>query len=397
MKIVDRFLDLISFDTKSDPDSSTYPSAQSELLFADKLVDILKEEGVENAYKDEFGIVYARVDLGKEETIGLIAHMDTAPDLDGGIKNPRIIKNYDGKEIVLDENYTMRDEDFPWLKTLVGEDIIVTDGKHLLGGDDKAGIAIILEFLNYFLKNKEEFKYNLAIAFTPDEEIGKGALHFDCKKMNADVAYTLDGGPIFEANYENFNAAHAKLNIKGIGVHPGSAKDIMINAALLASEFISMLPPKMTPAHTEGHEGFIHLTDINGTCEEATLEFILRDHDLDLLEQKKIILMETMSKLEVKYPKAKFKLSIGDDYRNMFDYFKKDMHAIDLINKAYLNKNVKISYTPIRGGTDGATITYLGLPCPNLGVGDYSPHGRFEIVSISQMNEMVDILKELYK
>ncbi len=397
MDIVERFKDLISFDTMSDENSSSYPSSSSQIEFGKKLLNILKEEGIDNAYQDEYGLIYAHIDNGSKETIGLISHMDTSPSLIGGIKNPRIIDSYDGKDIILDEKYSMNQNDFPFLKDLIGETLMVTDGKHLLGGDDKAGIAIILEFAKYYVNHKDEFNYNLAIAFTPDEEIGQGALHFDVKKMNAQVAYTLDGESIYEANYENFNASHAKVTILGVGVHPGMAKNIMVNAAQLGSEFVMNLPESMVPEKTELREGFIHLTDFKGDCEKCELSFILRDHDKTLLEDKKAILRNTKEMLEKKYPKAEISLEIADDYRNMFDYFKNDMKAINLINKAYLNKGVKISYTPIRGGTDGATITYLGLPCPNLGVGDFSPHGRFELVSITQMNIMVEILKELYK
>ncbi len=397
MDIVERFKDLISFDTMSNENSSSYPSTSSQIEFGKKLLNILKEEGINNSYQDEFGLIYARIDNGSKETIGLIAHMDTSPSLIGGIKNARIIESYDGKDIVLDEKYTMKINDFPFLKDLIGEKLMVTDGKHLLGGDDKAGIAIILEFAKYYVNHKDEFNFNLAIGFTPDEEIGAGALHFDPKKMNANVAFTLDGESIYEANYENFNAAHAKVTILGVGVHPGMAKNIMVNAAQLGSEFVMDLPSNMVPEKTELREGFIHLTDFKGDCEKCELSFILRDHDKTLLEEKKAILEKEKEKLEKKYPKAEIKLEIADDYRNMFDYFKNDMKAINLINKAYLKKGVKISYTPIRGGTDGATITYLGLPCPNLGVGDFSPHGRFELVSITQMNIMVEILKELFK
>ena len=397
LDLVPLFLDLISFDTMSDEASTSYPSSSKESEFADKLVDILHSIGVNDAYKDEYSLVYAHVNNVKEKTIGLIAHMDTSPALKGGIKNPRIIKNYDGSDIRLNDKYLMEVSEFPFLKEIKGDDIIVTDGDHLLGGDDKAGVAIILTFVNYFINHKDEFNYNLAISFTPDEEIGKGALHFDVKKMNADVAYTLDGGSIFEASYENFNAAHATLKIYGVGVHPGSAKDIMVNAESLACEYVSLLTSDMVPEKTENREGFNHLTDIKGDVEEATLSFILRDHDKDLLKEKKVILEKALESLKNKHPRGKFELTIEDDYAHMFDYFKNDMTAINLINKAYLNSNAKLNYAPIRGGTDGATITYLGLPCPNLGVGDFSPHGRFEVVSINQMERMVEILKELFK
>ena len=397
MTLVERFKKYIAFDTVSDESSLTYPSTKSQVEFAEILVDDLKKLGVKDAYKDEHSIVYAFIDNKKEKTIGLISHMDTAPTIEGGIKNPRLIEKYNGEDIELNLAYKMKVEDFPVLKTVVGEDLLVTDGEHLLGGDDKAGIAIIFEFLTYYLKHKEEFNYNLAIAFTADEEIGRGASKFDVKKMKADIAYTLDGESIYEANFENFNAASAKVKIEGVGVHPGNAKDIMINAVLLGIEFNNLLPKDMIPSKTEDHEGFIHLDEFKGDVEAATLSYILRDHDKSLLEDKKEMLKKAKEKILAKYPKAKIDLELHDEYRNMRDYFINHMEAIELINKAYINSRLPIRYTPIRGGTDGATITYMGLPCPNLGTGDFNPHGRFEFVSLTQMTKMVDILKALFK
>ena len=397
MTLVERFKKYIAFDTVSDESSLTYPSTKSQVEFAKILVDDLKKLGVKDAYKDEHSIVYAFIDNKKEKTIGLISHMDTAPTIEGGIKNPRLIEKYNGEDIELNLTYKMKVEDFPVLKTVVGEDLLVTDGEHLLGGDDKAGIAIIFEFLTYYLKHKEEFNYNLAIAFTADEEIGRGASKFDVKKMKADIAYTLDGESIYEANFENFNAASAKVKIEGVGVHPGNAKDIMINAVLLGIEFNNLLPKDMIPSKTEDHEGFIHLDEFKGDVEATTLSYILRDHDKSLLEDKKEMLKKAKEKILAKYPKAKIDLELHDEYRNMRDYFINHMEAIELINKAYINSRLPIRYTPIRGGTDGATITYMGLPCPNLGTGDFNPHGRFEFVSLTQMAKMVDILKELFK
>ena len=397
MTLVERFKKYIAFDTVSDESSLTYPSTKSQVEFAKILVDDLKKLGVKDAYKDEHSIVYAFIDNKKEKTIGLISHMDTAPTIEGGIKNPRLIEKYNGEDIELNSTYKMKVEDFPVLKSVVGEDLLVTDGEHLLGGDDKAGIAIIFEFLTYYLKHKEEFNYNLAIAFTADEEIGRGASKFDVKKMKADIAYTLDGESIYEANFENFNAASAKVKIEGVGVHPGNAKDIMINAVLLGIEFNNLLPKDMIPSKTEDHEGFIHLDEFKGDVEAATLSYILRDHDKSLLEDKKEMLKKAKEKILAKYPKAKIDLELHDEYRNMRDYFINHMEAIELINKAYINSRLPIRYTPIRGGTDGATITYMGLPCPNLGTGDFNPHGRFEFVSLTQMTKMVDVLKELFK
>lgn len=397
MEIVELFKELIAFDTMSDEYSSTYPSSSSQIEFGKLLVKKIKDLNVKEVYQDEYGLVYVFIDNHKKKTIGLISHMDTSPSLKGGIKNPRIINNYQGNDIKLNDQYSLQVKDFPFLNDLKNEDLMVTDGEHLLGGDDKAGIAIILVFLEYYINHLDEFNYNLSICFTPDEEIGEGALHFDVHKMKADVAYTLDGESIYEANYENFNAAHAIVTIYGVGVHPGMAKNIMVNAASIGCEFQSLLPIDEVPEKTSDREGFIHLNEMKGDCEKCQLFYILRDHDKNLLEEKKKIFIEIKKKLDEKYPKSKIILEIKDDYKNMFDYFKNDMSAIDLINRAYLKKSVKISYTPIRGGTDGATITYLGLPCPNLGVGDFSPHGRFELVSITQMKLMVEILKELFK
>lgn len=397
MTILERFKKYIAFDTVSDENSDTYPSTPSQIEFGKMLVQDLKELGVEEAYQDDNHVVYAFIDNKKDKTIGLISHMDTAPTIEGGIKHPRLIEKYDGKDIVLNSTYTMKVEDFPVLKTVVGDDLLVTDGEHLLGGDDKAGIAIVFEFLTYYLKHKNEFNYNLAISFTADEEIGRGASKFDVKKMKADIAYTLDGESIYEANFENFNAASAKVTIEGVGVHPGNAKNIMINAVLLGIEFNNLLPKDMIPSKTEDHEGFIHLDEFNGDVEKTTLSYILRDHDKVLLEDKKEMLKDARNKILIRYPKAKIDLEIHDEYRNMRDYFMNHMEAIELINKAYINSHLPISYTPIRGGTDGATITYMGLPCPNLGTGDFNPHGRFEFVSVTQMKKMVEILKELFK
>ena len=397
MDILERFKKYIAFDTKSDPTSSEYPSVKSELEFGKILVNDLKEIGIDSAYQDEHGIVYAFIDNKKEKTIGLISHMDTAPTIDSGLKKPRLIEHYEGSDIKLNDKYTMKVSDFPVLKSVIGEDILVTDGEHLMGGDDKAGIAIIFEFAKYFLLHKDEFNYNLVISFTCDEEIGRGASRFDVKKMKADFAYTLDGESIYEANFENFNASEAKVTIYGVGVHPGNAKDIMINSILLANEFNSLLPKDMIPSKTEEYQGFIHLDFIKGDVEKTEMEYILRDHDKVLLEEKKEMLLKAKKVIESKYPKAKVEVSIKDEYKNMRDYFIKDMTPIEMINKAYINSKLPIKYTPIRGGTDGATITYMGLPCPNLGTGDFNPHGRFEFVSVTQMKQMVEILKELFK
>ena len=396
-EILERFKKYIAIETMSDPNADVYPSTESQREFGSFLVKDLLEIGIEDAMQDEYGVVYAHIDNKKEKTIGLIAHMDTAPTIQGGLKNPKLINKYDGSIIKLNEKYSMSKEDFPSLETVIGEDILVTDGEHLMGGDDKAGIAIIVEFAKYFITHKEEFNYNLAISFTCDEEIGRGASKFNVERMNADVAYTLDGESIYEANFENFNAASAEVEIDGIGVHPGMAYGAMINALLVAMEFHLMLPKDMIPSKTKDHEGFIHLEEFKGDVEKAKLSYILRDHDAELLKEKKQMLIKAKEEIEKRYPKVKIELNIKDEYRNMHDYFINDMEAINLINKAYISSLTKLKYEPIRGGTDGATITYMGLPCPNLGTGDFNPHGRFEFVSITQMEKMVDILKDLFR
>lgn len=397
MDILERFKKYIAFDTMSDENSTSYPSAKSELEFGKILEADLKEIGVENAYQDERGLVYGRIENGSEKTIGLIAHMDTAPTIQGGCTNTKFVQNYDGNDIPLNEKYTMKVEDFPFLRDLRGQDLLCTDGEHLLGGDDKAGICIIFAFAEYYLAHKDEFAYNLAICFTPDEEIGMGPAHFDVNKMKADIAYTVDGGPIDRANFENFNAAAAKLEIDGVGVHPGSAKNIMVNAVLLAIEFNNMLPQDAIPSKTENYEGFIHLEHFTGDVEHVELGYILRDHDATLLENQKKTLQKAADFIQKKYPTAKVNLKIRDQYKNMHEYFLKDMTAIEVLNKAYINSHTPLQYEPIRGGTDGATITYMGLPCPNIGTGGYNMHGRYEFISVTQMKKMVEIIKELFK
>ena len=397
MDILERFKKYIAFDTVSNEESETFPSTYTQVEFEKMLVEDLHEIGLDNAYFDEIGYVYGRIDAGKEKTIGFIAHVDTAPDFVGGCKEPLFVSNYQGQIIELKSGDKLDPEVFPALKEVIGEDLLCTDGYHLLGGDDKAGVVIIFDLIKYFVNHKDELKYNIAICFTPDEEIGNGPLHFDVKKMNADLAYTLDGGPITIANYENFNAASAKVHIIGRSVHPGSAKNIMINAALLGVEYNNLLPKDEIPSKTENHEGFYHLTDIKGDVNEAYLYYILRDHDESLLEDKKEKILEAANIIKEKYPEAIIDVEIKDSYKNMAPYFIKNPEALDLINKTYLNMGIKIGYEPIRGGTDGATITYMGLPCPNLGDGDFNPHGKFEFVSVTQMKKMVEILKNLVK
>lgn len=396
MTIKDKFIKYVKFDTKSDEFSSTYPSTSSQIEFGKMLVNDLHALGVPSAYLDEFGNVYAQIDGDSSlPKIGLIAHMDTSPSLQGGNFEPRLISNYSGEDIKLCEEYTLSKDKFPSLLNNIGHDLLVTDGYHLLGGDDKAGIAIIMEVLEYYVKNKNIKHAPIRICFTPDEEIGLGSLHFDVNKMDADFAYTLDGGTFNDINFENFNAASACIEFFGVGVHPGSAKNIMVNACSLACEFNSLLPENEVPEKTENYEGFYHLTDIKGDVEKTTIYYILRDHDAYKLEEKITKINSVAELLRKKYPTCSIKVDIKHQYKNMATYFKNNMDVIDRIVKAYNATGVEPFFSPIRGGTDGASITYMGLPCPNLGVGDYNCHGRYEYVSLNEMNIMVEVIKNL--
>ena len=394
--LIERFIKYVNFDTKSDEESSTFPSTSSQLAFGKMLLEELKELGISDAIQDEYGYIYAHIKGNPhKETIGLIAHMDTSPSLDGGNYIPKIIKDYDGKDIELCKDVILSPSKFPSLKNHLHHDLIVTDGKHLLGGDDKAGITIIMEVISYFLNNPTIDHAPIAIAFTPDEEIGLGASHFDVKKMNASIAYTIDGGAYNEINYENFNAASFIITFLGVGVHPGSAKNIMINAIKLGMEFNAMLPINEAPEYTENYEGFYHLTDIKGDVEQTTLSYILRDHDMDKLNKRIKIMEEAIPYLKEKYPTCDIKYEYKYNYKNMKLYFNKDPHAIDVAYNAFKKTNISPISSPIRGGTDGATITYMGLPCPNLGTGDYNCHGRYEYVSINEMKIMIEVIKNM--
>jgi tripeptide aminopeptidase len=313
----------------------------------------------------------------------------------GGNYEPKIITSYQGGDIPLNDTYTLSEKEFPSLKRHHNDTLIVTDGDHLLGGDDKAGITIIMEVIKYFTSHKEIDHAPIRICFTPDEEVGRGSEHFDVKVMDADFAYTLDGGTFNDINYENFNAFSARVMIKGINIHPGSAKDIMINSILIGQEFNALLPQDEIPSKTSDYQGFYHLCDIKGSVEETTLDYIIRDHDYQKALEKVNKMKEITSFLQNKYPKAIISLNIKESYHNMKEYFIKDMSAIDKITNVFKKHQIKPTFTPIRGGTDGASITFMGLPCPNLGTGDYNCHGRYEYVSVNEMKQMVEIIKDL--
>ena len=399
MKVQERFLKYVTFDTQSDENSQTTPSSLKQLKLAKYLVDELKNIGVTNAYVDEFGIVYGSLLANCEANcpkIGFIAHMDTSPDMSGENVKPRIIENYDGSDIILNEklNIHMGPNDFESLNRNIGENLIVTDGTTLLGADDKAGIAEIMTMLETIIQ-KNLPHGDIKIAFTPDEEVGRGTDHFNVKAFDADFAYTVDGGEVEFIDYENFNAASAVLDIQGLSIHPGSAKGKMINALLVGMEFHSMLPVEQNPAYTEGYEGFNHLTDMHGECEHAHMSYIIRNHDETLFEQQKEDFKRIADYLNKKYPENTITLQITDSYANMRQIIEQNMNIIELVKKSMEEIGLQPASAAIRGGTDGARLTYEGLPCPNLGTGGYKYHGKYEYVSINEMEKSVALLLKI--
>lgn len=399
VSVVDKFLHYVSFDTQSDEHSTTAPSTQKQLILAQELVKELNELGIENATLDPYGIVYASIapTAGKEneKAIGLIAHMDTAGEMSGKDVKPRIVKNYAGDDIVLNEQFSMNPEQFPALKAVIGDDVIVTDGTTLLGADDKAGIAIIMATLEKVLK--EQIPHGqIWIAFTPDEEVGRGVENFDLTKFPADFAYTLDGAEIDCVDYETFNAAMAEVTFTGASIHPGEAKDKMINAAGLAVTYASMLPQWAKPEHTCGREGFIHLLEMHGECEHATLSYIVRDHDHDLFEHKKQLLLDLAQYLNSLHPDC-CQVTLREQYLNMKDYMQGDFESVNRAKAALQACGITPRSLPIRGGTDGAMLTQRGLNTPNLGTGGGNYHGRFEFASVQKMEKMVDVVCQILK
>lgn len=399
MNVQDRFLKYVKYDTQSDEHSSTVPSTAKQLVLANALVDEMKSIGIEDAHVDEFGVVYGTIPKtcdSEVKTIGFIAHMDTSPDMSGENVKPRIVSSYDGTNIVLNEELgiSMGVDEFECLADKIGEDLIVTDGTTLLGADDKAGIAEIMTMAETLINEKREHG-TIRLAFTPDEEIGCGADHFDVKKFNADFAYTVDGGKVDSIDYENFNAATADIEIQGLSIHPGSAKNKMINALLVAMEFHSMLPVEQNPAYTEGYEGFNHLADLHGACEHATMSYIIRNHNEELFEKQKEDFRRIAAYMNEKYPSNTIQLTITDSYANMRTIIEKDMSIIELAKKSMKDVGLEPTSHAIRGGTDGARLTYDGLPCPNLGTGGYNCHGKYEFASIQEMQKSVELLLKI--
>ena len=402
MEIKERFLNYVSFDTQSVENSQTVPSTSKQLKLGKYLVEELQSLGIENAKIDEYGVVYGTIPSNNNhqgDVIGFIAHMDTSPDASGKDIHPQIIKNYQGQKITLNEDKKLYldPEQYPQLLHLVHHDLITTDGTTLLGADDKAGIAIIMQMVEY-LHTHPEFKHNdIQIAFTPDEEIGCGSNHFDVKYFNADYAYTIDGGDIHIVEYENFNAFSAKVNIHGRSIHPGSAKNKMINSTRVAYEFDSLLPVHMRPESTEGYEGFNHLHAIQGTCEETTMDYIIRNHDLQQAKKQCQEFIDIVEFLNKKYGYQIIDLTITESYLNMKEALKDHMFIVEQALAAIKENGLDAYCSPIRGGTDGARLTFMGLPCPYLGTGGFNYHGPYEYCSLTMMEKQVEILLHILK
>lgn len=391
-----RFLKYVSFDTVSAPGQANIPSTEKQFALAEYLLGELQTMGLSDARMSENGYVYASIPATEAglTSLGFIAHMDTAPDCSGKDVKPRIVKDYDGTRIQLNETYYIDPEEDPELKNYIGKDIIVTDGNTLLGADDKAGIAEIMAAAERILR--DSFPHGkICIGFTPDEEVGRGAELFDVEGFGAEVAYTVDGGALGELEYENFNGASAKVVFHGRGIHPGSAKDAMVNAMNLALEFHAMLPAVMRPEHTEGYEGFFHLTGMQGDVEQASLKYIIRDHDRVKFEHKKTLMEAAAAYLRAKHGEGSIELTVKDTYYNMREKMLSHMELIDLAKEAMLRHDVTPVVKPIRGGTDGAALSYKGLPCPNLCTGGHNFHGRFEYIPVQSMEKMADILVEI--
>lgn len=399
MTVVDRFLKYVTFATQSDEESGITPSTSGQRVFAEALVKELEALGLEEISLDDNSYLMATLPSNMEDqevpTIGFISHLDTSPDMSGEGVKPRIV-SYAGGDIVLNEaeNIVLSPRMFPEMEQYIGQDLIVTDGTTLLGADDKAGVAAIISAVAY-LKEHPEIKHGkIRIGFTPDEEIGAGADHFDVEKFGCEFAYTVDGGEIGELEYENFNAAAAKVVFSGRNVHPGTAKDKMVNASLLAVEFASMLPADQRPETTEGYEGFFHLTTMVGSVEQAVLQYIVRDHSRELFEQKKQLLEQITAQLNKKYA-GMVSLEMHDQYYNMREIVEPKKYIVDLASEAMEAVGVKPQIKPIRGGTDGARLSFMGLPCPNLFTGGHNFHGRYEYIPIPSLQKSMETVVKI--
>lgn len=394
--VVERFKKYIAVDTRSDSDSETVPSTKGQLKLGKILVEELNELGLNNVKQDDKGYIYAELPSNIERevpTIGFIAHLDTSPDLDGKVLNPQLI-DYEGGDIKLNDQYSLTIEEFPFLKELKGQSLITTDGTTLLGADDKAGIAEIMTALEYLISNPEIKHGTIKVGFTPDEEIGRGADHFDVEAFGADFAYTLDGGPLGELEYENFNAASVDLKIQGKNVHPGTAKNMMINSMKIAMELDSMLPAAEVPEHTEGYEGFYHLTEIEGSVDYTELSYIIRDFSKEEFEEKKSLMQQVVDFLNNKYGE-RIEVKIEDSYYNMKEKIEPHFEIVELAQKSMEDLGITPDIKPIRGGTDGSRLSYMGLPTPNLFAGGYNFHGRFEFIPVENMKRAAELIVKI--
>jgi len=403
MDITERFLNYTKFDTQSSEEGDCVPSTPKQLVFAEYLKKELEAEGLSDVEMDDKGYIYATLkantgSAGKKNevpTIGFISHYDTSPDCSGANIRPQIVHNYDGSDIELSEGIVSSPKKFPELLQHVGEDLIVTDGHTLLGADDKAGIAEIVQAMVYLQEHKEIKHGKIRVAFNPDEEIGMGAHHFDVEEFGCQWAYTMDGGDVGELEFENFNAASAKITIKGVSVHPGYAKGKMVNANALAAELAKMLPEDETPEQTEGYQGFYHLLSIQSNIEEAKMSYIIRDHDRERFEDRKRFIVRCVEQMNAKYGKGTVQATVNDQYYNMKEKIAPQMHVIDLVLHAMQAVGVAPRVKPIRGGTDGAQLSFRGLPCPNIFAGGVNFHGPYEFVSIQSMEKAMQVIVKI--
>ncbi|TCW40271.1 tripeptide aminopeptidase [Thermohydrogenium kirishiense] len=400
--VAHRFLKYVKYETTSDENSSKCPSTDGQMAFAKDLAAELKAIGLTDVSVDENGYVMGTVPSNvdrKIPVVGFISHMDTSPDMSGKNVNPQIIENYDGNDIILnkDKNIVLSPSDFPELKDYIGKTLITTDGTTLLGADDKAGIAEIVTACEYLISHPEIKHGTIKVCITPDEEIGRGADKFDVKKFGADFAYTIDGGKLGELEYENFNAASAKIIIHGRNVHPGTAKGKMKNSVLIGVELASMLPLEETPENTEGYEGFYHINNFNGNVEETHLYYIIRDFDKENFENRKNYLLNLINKLNEKYGEGTVEIDLKDQYYNMREIIEKDMSIVEIALKAIEKAGVKPDVSPIRGGTDGARLSYMGLPTPNIFTGGHNFHGKYEYIPIFAMEKAVEVILNIVK
>jgi tripeptide aminopeptidase len=401
-EIIERFTKYVKVNTQSDPNSDTCPSTPGQLELGNMLVEELKAIGMKDVTMDENGYVMATLPANTDKdvpTIGFLAHMDTATEFTGANVNPQIVENYDGGDIVLNEslNIVLSPKDFPELANYKGHTLITTDGTTLLGADNKAGIAEIMTAMAYLIQHPEIKHGKVRVAFTPDEEIGRGPHKFDVAKFGAKFAYTVDGGPLGELEYESFNAAEAKITIKGKNVHPGTAKGKMINSMKIAMEFHGQLPANEAPEHTEGYEGFYHLLSFQGNVEETMLHYIIRDFDRQQFEARKAKMQEIAAKLQEKYGKERIMIEIKDQYYNMKEKIEPVREVVDIAYEAMKNLNIEPKISPIRGGTDGSQLSYMGLPTPNIFTGGENFHGRYEYISVDNMIKATNVIIEIIK